>query len=291
VIYFQRIFSGLLCVLALVDVSTAQLFYSASEPTQQIDLVNFTTGAVTNLHKVGSRPDSILVRNGKILYTVSPRGTLEQFDPTTKTNKILATFPNGGPRDMVYEPGRNSILIALYTTARLARYNFNTGSVTVFPTTKIGSSVDGLAYDPAGNLYAVVSHNTICQLNPNTGAILQTLVLEPHNKVNGGDGLLYDNFTHNLWTAHDGTKGNGLIQIPLTATKPPRLGSPIFRQTGKIHVPDGIISDGVGNLYIGEGLQYLTQYSIAKDAIIKRVLVKGIDSPAFKSEPATSKVQ
>jgi DNA-binding beta-propeller fold protein YncE len=231
-----------------------------------------------------------LVRNGKVLYTVTPRGTLEQFDPTTKTNRVLATFPNGGPRDMVYDPGRKSVLIALYTSARLARYNFITGAVTVFPSAKLGSSLDGLAYDPAGNLYAVVSHNTICQLNPNTGAILQTLVLEPHYKVNGGDGLLYDNFTHNLWATHDGTQGNGLIEIPLTATKPPRLGSPIFRQTGKLHVPDGIITDGVGNLYIGEGLQFLTQYSIPKNAIIKRVLVKGIDSPAFRSEPSTARV-
>jgi streptogramin lyase len=290
VIHLQRTLLGLLCLLGLAGVSNAQLFYSASEPTQRIDQVNLTTGEITRLHDVGSRPDSILVRNGKILYTVSPRGTLEQLDPTTRVNKVLATFPSGGPRDMVYEPGRNSILIALYTSARLARYNLNTGAVTVFPSKKIGSSVDGLAYDPAGNLYAVVSHNTICQLDPKTGAILQTLVLEPHNKVNGGDGLLYDNFTHNLWAAHDGTQGNGLIEVPLTATKPPRLGSPIFRQTGKIHVPDGIISDGVGNLYIGEGLQFLTKYNIPKDAVIKRVLMKGIDSPAFKSEPSTAKV-
>jgi len=290
VICLRRTLLALLLVLGIAGVSNAQLFYSASEPTQQIDLVNFNTGAVRNIHDVGNRPDSLLVRNGKILYTVSARGTLEQFDPVAKTNKVLATFPNGGPRDMVYEPGRKSILIALYTSARLARYNLNTGAVTIFPSKKIGSTVDGLAYDPAGNLYAVVSHNTICQLDPNTGAILQTLVLEAHNKVNGGDGLLYDNFTHNLWAAHDGTQGNGLIEIPLTATKPPRMGTPIFRQTGKVHVPDGIISDGIGNLYIGEGLQFLTQYSIPKDAIIKRVLVKGIDSPAFKSEPATSKV-
>lgn len=288
-IQLQRL--GVLCVFALAGVCNAQMFYSASEPTQRIDLVNFTTGQVNLVHEVGSRPDSILVRSGKLLYTVTPRGTLEQFDPSTKTNKVLATFPNGGPRDMVYDPGRKSILIALYTSARLARYNFNTGSVTIFPSKKIGTSLDGLAYDPAGNLYAVVSHNTICQLDPNTGAILQTLVLEPHNKVNGGDGLLYDNFTHNLWAAHDGTQGNGLIEIPLTATKPPRLGSPIFRQTGKLHVPDGIVTDGVGNLYIGEGLQFLTQYSIPKDAIVKRVLVKGIDSPAFKSEPVTAKVR
>src|SRR5690242_17085607 len=167
--------------LVLVPLTNAQMFYSASEPTQELDLVNFNTGAVTKIYDVGSRPDSILVTpQGQVLYTVSPIGTLQMYDPQTQANTVVANFGAGGPRDMVFEPGGKSVLIALYTTGKLARYDLTSGVSTVLPQ-KLGVSVDGLAYDPAGNLYAVVSHNTVCQVDPQTGAILQTLVLEPHN--------------------------------------------------------------------------------------------------------------
>jgi len=195
---------------------------------------------------------------------------------------VLANFGSGGPRDMVFEPGGKTLLIALYTTGRLVRYDLATGAVTIFPSQKLGDALDGLAYDPAGNLYAVVSHNTVCQIDPQTGAVLQTLTLEPHNTTDGGDGMLYDPFTKNLWLAHNSsTTGDGLIEIPLTEANPPVLGTPILLQSGNLHVPDGIITDGNGNLYIGEGLQFLTQYNIQADAIQKRVHVAGIDSPAF----------
>ena len=275
----------LLCLLLCLGGSAAaQMFYAASEPTQQLDLVNFTTGTVTDIFDVGNRPDSLVVNTqGQILYTVSSAGTLQMFDPKTGTNSVLWNFGQASPRDMLFEPGGASVLISLYATAQLARYNLTTGAITIFPQKiqHLGSSLDGLAYDPAGNLYAVVSHNTVCQLDPNTGAILQTLALEPHNAVNGGDGMVYDAFTKNLWVSHDGTLGNGLIEIPLTQSTPPVLGTPILLQTGNLHVPDGIISDGKGSLYIGEGLQFLTQYDIASDTIVRRVLVPGIDSAAF----------
>ena len=272
-----------LVMLALVSTSFAQMFYATGETTQRLDSVNFTTGTVTDIYDIGGRPDSLLVTSGgQILYTVSSLGTLQMFNPTTKLDSILANFGTANPRDMVFDPSGTSILISLYGSGRLARYNLVTGTVTIFPAKgRIGRTLDGLAYDPAGNLFAVVSHNTLCQLNPNTGAILQTLVLEPHLNSNGGDGLVYDSYTKNLWLTHDGTLGNGLIEIPLTESNPPVLGTPILLQTGNLHVPDGIISDGKGNLYIGEGLQFLTQYSIPSNAIVKRLLVKGIDSAEF----------
>jgi len=272
-----------LLLLAFASPSNAQMFYSSSEPTQELDLVNFNTGTVSKIYDVGNRPDSIVVNpQGQLLYTVPPLGTLQMYDPQTQANTVLANFGTGGPRDIVFEPGGKTLLIALYSTARLARYDLTTGAVTVFPSQKLGDALDGLAYDPAGNLFAVVSHNTVCQIDPQTGAILQTLTLEPHNATDGGDGMLYDPFTKNLWLAHNSsTTGDGLIEIPLTAANPPILGTPILLQSGNLHVPDGIISDGNGNLYIGEGLQFLTQYNIPGDEIRKRVAVPGIDTPTF----------
>jgi hypothetical protein len=262
--------------------SAAQMFYVTSEPEQQLDLVDLNSGTVTDIYDIGNKPDSLIVNaQGQVFYTVTPLGTLQMFDPTTGQNSVLANFGSGAPRDLVFDPDGKSILVSLYATGRLARYDLASGTASIFPATRIGLTMDGLAYDPAGNLFAVVSRNTICQIDPTSGAILQTVVLEPPLKVNGGDGLVYDPFTKNLWATRDSTVGNGLIEIPLTASTPPVLGAPIFLQTGNIATPDGIISDGQGNLYIGEGLQYLNEYNIPTDTVLKRVLSLGIDDLAF----------
>jgi hypothetical protein len=98
--------------------------------------------------------------------------------------------------------------------------------------------------------------------------------------------MVYDAFTKNIWMTRVSTLGSGLIEIPLTETTPPVLGTPIFFQIGRIATPDGVISDGQGNLYIGEVLQQLTQYSIPTDTVVKRVLSPGIDDLAFVPGPA-----
>jgi len=276
--------AGLLVFLPLIlgSISTAQMFYVTSEPGQQLDLVDFSSGTVTNIYDIGSRPDSVIVNaQGQIFYTVTPLGTLQMFDPNTGLDSVLATFPSGYPRDLVFDPEGKNILVSLYGIGKLGRYNLASGTATIFPSTPIGLTLDGLAYDPAGNLFAVVSHNTVCQLDPTTGAILQTLILEPPLNLNGGDGMVYDAFSKNLWVTRVSTLGDGLIEIPLTESAPPVLGTPIFLQTGNMVTPDGVISDGQGNLYIGEGLQHLTEYNVPTDNILKRVLSPGIDDMAF----------
>jgi sugar lactone lactonase YvrE len=276
--------AGLLVFLPLIlgSISTAQMFYVTSEPGQQLDLVDFSSGTVTDIYDIGSRPDSVIVNaQGQIFYTVTPLGTLQMFDPNTGLDSVLATFPSGYPRDLVFDPEGKNILVSLYGIGKLGRYNLASGTATIFPSTPIGLTLDGLAYDPAGNLFAIVSHNTLCQLDPTTGAILQTLILEPPLNLNGGDGMVYDPFTKNLWVTRVSTLGDGLIEIPLTEGAPPVLGTPIFLQTGNMVTPDGVISDGQGNLYIGEGLQHLTEYNVPTDNILKRVLSPGIDDMAF----------
>src|ERR1700730_1138131 len=267
--------AGLLVFLPLIlgSISTAQMFYVTSEPGQQLDLVDFSSGTVTDIYDIGSRPDSVIVNaQGQIFYTVTPLGTLQMFDPNTGLDSVFATFPSGYPRDLVFDPEGKNILVSLYGIGKLGRYNLASVTATIFPSTPIGLTLDGLAYDPAGNLFAIVSHNTVCQLDPTTGAILQTLILEPPLNLNGGDGMVYDAFSKNLWVTRVSTLGDGLIEIPLTESAPPVLGTPIFLQTGNMVTPDGFISDGQGNLYIGEGLQHLTEYNVPTDNILKRVL-------------------
>jgi sugar lactone lactonase YvrE len=170
------------------------------------------------------------------------------------------------------EPGAETLLIAVYTPGEIVRFNFATSATTVL--TKNLKSCDGIAYDPYGNLYAVANHNTIVQINPVTGAILHTLVLEPHHGINGGDGLTYDSFSGSLWATHDGTTGGGLLQIPVTAAG---LGSTFtLHPTPSVSAPDGIKSDGEGNLYIG-AIWTVAVYNIPTNTVVKNVVAKGAD--------------
>jgi sugar lactone lactonase YvrE len=266
--------------LGLAVQVSAQAAYATSEPGQKLYKVDLSTGVLQVLYNIpDGRPDSLIVNNqGQILYSVPKKtvpvvtlGYIGLFDPATGVNTVLVS--GIGPRDLVLEPGGMSMLIGQYSPGAILRFNFVTGALTTVAK-KLGS-VDGLAYDPAGNLFAVIQHNLIVQFNPNTGAILKTLVLEPHYQINGGDGMTYDPYTGNLWVSHDGTLGNGLIEIPTDLS-----GFTLF-QTGNIRVPDGVVSDGKGNLYIGAGLQKLVIYNIPTDTITKAIKVPGIDDVAL----------
>jgi DNA-binding beta-propeller fold protein YncE len=214
---------------------------------------------------------------------MSPQGTVAMFDPVTGTNTILLTGLKS-PRDFVFDPGSTtSLLIGQYTGGIITRYNLVTGTSTILAK-KLGS-VDGMAYDPQGHLFVVAAHNTVLQLDPNTGAILKTLVLEAHYKVNGGDGMVYDPFTQHLWVTHcggdpaTGVKESGFFEIPTDLSGFTLLqNQTIFNKAIALPVPDGVVSDGKGHLYVGSGLHRLVVYDIASDKVTANPLVPGIDS-------------
>jgi hypothetical protein len=144
---------------------------------------------------------------------------------------------------------------------------------------KLGGTCDGIAYDAYGNLYAVAGHNTIVQINPNSGAILNTLVLEPHNGINGADGLTYDPYSGNLWATHAGTTGKGLIQIftvPEGGFATTGFNLYLFTKQLTGSAPDGIKSDGKGNLYVG-AINTIFKYNIPTNEITGSWIVGGAD--------------
>lgn len=257
--------------------SWAQSVYVANESKQQLDLVNLNTGSINILFStvaMGGKPDSVILNSqGQLIYTMTNIGLLCMFDPVTGINTVLASGLSY-PRDLVFDPGtENTLLIALYARGQIARFNMITGTVTLL-TTKLGTA-DGLAYDPAGELFVVANHNKVCQIDPVLGTVLKCIVLEPHYKVNGGDGITYDSYTGQLWVSHVGTLGNGLIELSTDLT------TMTWFQSGHILVPDGIVSDGSGNLFIGAGLHNVVEYNIPTDSITKSVLVKGVDDVAL----------
>ena len=268
--------SALVLLIALS--SSAQQLYVANEPLESLQLLDLNTSKVTTLYKVGARLDDLILNSaGQLIYSSPDTGTVYLYDPTTGQNTTLASGLSY-PRDLAIEPGGQTMLIALYTPGEIVRFNFATGTTTML--VKNLKSCDGIAYDPYGNLYAVANHNTIVQINPVTGAILNTLVLEPHKGINGGDGLTYDSYSGSLWTTHDGTTGYGLVQIPVTAAGLGSSPSSYFPTTvppmPTFRSPDGIKSDGKGNLYIG-AIWTVAVYNIPTNTITKNIVVKGAD--------------
>jgi len=270
---FRTCLFGFAIQLAFICSSVGQEVYYTSEPGESINLLNLSTKVNQKLLSTASisgKLDSVIMNSqGHLIYSITGLGQVWIFDPVTLSNTLLVGGLTGGPRDMVIEPGGNTMLIALNAQGKIARYNFTTGALTLL--SRYLGSVDGIVYAPNGDLYAVVARNTVCQMDPVLGTKIKCIILEPHYKTNGGDGMVYDPYSGHLWVSHDGTLGNGLIEIPLD------LSTFTLFQTGKIQVPDGIVSDGKGNLYIGAGLWNVVEYNIPTDTIVKIVNAKGID--------------
>ena len=265
-------------LLLLLSVSGfAQQLYISNEPKKSLQLLNLNTTPpqLTTLYNAAGQLDDLILNSaGQLIYTIPSLAQVDLWDPTTGLNTILtSSVPHA--RDLEIEPGGQTMLVASYSPGEIFRYNFATGALTLL-TKKLGSC-DGIKYDPYGNLYAVANHNTIVQINPTSGAIMNTLVLEPHHASNGGDGLTYDSYTGNLWATHDGTTGLGLLEIPVTAAG---LGTTFtfynLQTVLKGSSLDGIKSDGKGNLYIG-GIHTADVYNIPSGTITKDIVVNGAD--------------
>ena len=272
----SRFLLPVLFFLSTIVSSFGQQLYITNEPKKSLQLLNLSTKALTTLYNIGAEPDDLILNSaGQLLYTVPLPGTLNSYDPKSGVNTVLLSGIKYA-RDLFIEPGGQTMLIAIYTPGEILRYNFSTGTTTVLAKKLV--TCDGIAYDAYGNLYAVANHNTIVQINPVTGAILNTLVLEPHDGVNGGDGLTYDSYSQSLWATHFGTTGRGLIQIPTSSSGFTSAGFNLylFPSEGSSIAPDGIKSDGKGNLYVG-AINTAFVYNIPSGQISEIVVVGGAD--------------
>jgi sugar lactone lactonase YvrE len=258
-----------------VTAQTLPQLYISNEPGKSLQLLNLNNSVLTTIFNVGGTgelDDLTLNAAGQLIYSIPSLGEVDLYDPVAKTNKVLVSGLKWA-RDLEIEPGGQTMLIAIYSPGSIVRFNFASGTTTTLAK-KLGTC-DGITYDPYGNLYAVANHNTIVQINPTTGAIIKTLTLEPHAGVNGGDGLTYDSYTESLWATHDGTTGYKLLQIPVAAAGLPNSFSSFDLPAG-ITSPDGIKSDGKGNLYVG-AIHTAFVYNIATNTVTQNITVKGAD--------------
>ena len=105
---------------------------------------------------------------------------------------------------MALEPGGTTALISNAGGTTISRVNLLTSAAT--GSLSVGARPDGIAYDNAGNLFAVLGLDEVAQIDPVTGAILKTI-----STPNQPDGLTFDPTTGLLYVASD---GGGFYTIP-----------------------------------------------------------------------------
>src|SRR5215469_12528454 len=219
--------AGALAIAVRPAVAADQLAYI----TGGVDI--WTWDTTTNTVSVLTNPgigglDSIIFdAQGNIVVNNFGSSLVDRYNVTTHVNTpVTGSFI--GPADMALEPGGGTVLISNASDSSIARVNLTTSSV--IGTLSVGARPDGLAYDNAGNLFAVLGLNSVAQINPVTGAILKVI-----STPNQPDGLTFDAATGKLYVASD---GGGFYVVPTdlsSATFVPVAGAPVF---------DGIASSG-----------------------------------------------
>lgn len=152
---------------------------------------NTTTNGVSVLTNTGTGLDSLMFDpQVNIVYGSFGGGTVGRYNVTTHANtSVTGSFT--GPADMALEPGGTTALISNAAGTTISRISLSTSSA--IGSLSVGTRPDGLAYDGAGHLFAVLGLTEVAQLNPTTGAIIKTI-----STPDQPDGLTYDATTGKL---------------------------------------------------------------------------------------------
>ena len=252
-------------------VRAGTVLYATDLPNKRIWAVDVTNGVNTLVTTLLDEPDSIVFApNGNMIYSLERVGKLGSFDGTT--NKTLVSSGLVNPGDMTLEPSRTSVLISDILAGKIFRYDLGTQNLTMLADfTSLGKGlkrVDGLAYDNSSRLFAVINQNEVAQINPVNGAIIKELTGLTGNL----DGLTFDPVTGDLWAS--AFTANSLLRIPVDLSGSTSLAS------GMIASPDGLVSDGIGNIFVAGYQTNIYQYNIASKLVTKQNAVPGLDDLA-----------
>lgn len=234
-------------VLVLIAGAVAGYFlYRAQAPTSYvvatdrsntaIDRIDIATREVTVLissKMLPASPDSVVfISNTQVLIDFAGnKGDIGLGDIQSGTYTTISQGHND-LRDMAVRPDGSGVLIA-ETDGVLLEFHTSDHSVRTFVQSLDLNGVQGLAFDPAGNLYAAVGGSVI-QLDPNNGRQIKAF-----NLPGGGDGMAYDGHRHTLDIASGDT-----IQ-----TLDPKTGK-VSTLIAGIGGADGVAVDRHGNLFI-----------------------------------------
>lgn len=197
----------------------------------------------------GQMIDGLVIDSqGRFIYSNQTQGTLRRFDPSTGTDTILA-FSLGAPRDVVLEPGGNSVLVSETSTGFITRVDlsgFNAKTILgVYGGG--GDGPQGLEY-VGTRLFANLGYrqlpdgSTLQEIDPATGALLSSVSAAYW----GLDGLTFDPFTQRLYSSS--VKTNVIYGF-----NPNNLTGPVATiACQQFYQPDGLLSDGHGSLFIAD---------------------------------------
>ncbi len=269
-----------MALVACVTVSRAQaetLYATANDGYSEIDQVDTVTNSVTTYLNTIAPPDSVMFdSSGDVIYSTVTvgNGQVVKYNPITMVSTTLASGLTNSA-DVVLEPGGNSMLVSDYGNGSIERINLNTFMVTTLAT-GLGNP-EGLAYvgnklfANIGNRYGGPTGKEVVQLNPITGAILAT-----SPGLNSLDGLTYDSYSGLLYASS--LFGNFVYSID-----PNNLNN-VQIATGTVPGPDGIASDGLGNIFIASsdsiGDSHVYQFNLTNNTMTQRALVNGLDDLA-----------
>jgi DNA-binding beta-propeller fold protein YncE len=260
--------------LAFGRLAPADIIYATSNTANEVYSVDTVSHAVTPVFHSPAGLDSLFFDpSGRIIYSSQTANLVGVFDPRTSTNITLASGI-GGPRDLALEPGLTSFLVSEQTHV-LTRVSLSGG---VLGTLALNARPEGVTYDNTGRLFVNVSSNfgvndsQIQRIDPTTGRVLATT-------GNTGvflDGLTFDSFSGMLFAA-DFNHGRILEINPGTMA----VVATLTPGGAALSVPDGLTSDGMGNLYIAsEGNSSVMRYDIRTNTETVVGTINGLDDLA-----------
>ncbi|HUY91415.1 MAG TPA: PEP-CTERM sorting domain-containing protein [Pirellulales bacterium] len=250
----------------------AGIIFATTLQDDSIVSIDTSTNSVTKIVDASSPDSMIFLNHDTILYTDYFGGNLRSLNLTTGSDTVLVSGLLR-PVDLILDPGGRSLLVTEQFGDKIDRVDLSTNTLATFADT--GANPGGLAYDSSGNLFAITDRfGTISQLNPTTGATLKIASLSF-----GTDGLTFDSFTGKLYATAEASDD-------VWSINPTNLAATLL-VNGSIPSPDGITSDGQGNLFIAGLNSNLFQYDLVAKTLTEGAAVPGLDDPAPASGPGS----
>ena len=260
--------------------ASATTLYATSIAGSEIYQVDTVANTATPYLNTQYPADSIIFDlSQNVIYTRITTGEVRLYNPSSSTDSLIASGFNG-PADMTLEPGGNTMLVSEFYGGKIDRINLTTHAVSTL-LSPVSSGPEGLAYD-GSRLFAnlgvrsTAAQKYVAEINPVTGAIMAQSPL-----FSSLDGLTYDPYSARLYATS--VFGNTVYEIdPNNLNNVQDLG--VSLKLGSIPGPDGITTDGIGNLFVassdslGDGHVY--QIDLINNTLTQKTYVYGLDDLA-----------